>query len=33
MKTDESAAYFYDKKGIETLVQIINMEDETLHDK
>ncbi|CAD8198045.1 unnamed protein product [Paramecium pentaurelia] len=31
--TDESAAYFYDKKGIETLIQIIKADEEFLHDQ
>ncbi|CAD8124688.1 unnamed protein product [Paramecium sonneborni] len=31
--TDESAAYFYDKRGIETLIQIIKSDEETLHDQ
>ncbi|CAD8196322.1 unnamed protein product [Paramecium pentaurelia] len=31
--TDEAAAYFYDKKGIETLIQIIQSDDEVLHDQ
>ncbi|CAK68371.1 unnamed protein product (macronuclear) [Paramecium tetraurelia] len=31
--TDESAAYFYDKRGIETLIQIIKADEEFLHDQ
>ncbi|CAD8127097.1 unnamed protein product [Paramecium sonneborni] len=31
--TDESAAYFYDKKGIETLIQIIKSDEDRLHDQ
>ncbi|CAK66546.1 unnamed protein product (macronuclear) [Paramecium tetraurelia] len=31
--TDEAAAYFYDKKGIETLIQIIQSDEEVQHDQ